>query len=237
MNPSKEPSTHALSINIYGRGDATLGDSPSHMGIAVYEIGASTCQMHHIRNPTDEYFIYDPRVQPLQDDPVLRGRCELITFRQEETEHVNNLLSAFGNDASNIPEFGVGNCQDWVAGAVAMLEDAGVLGTGEGAFWKSMINEGAESIKRACGDSGRKWIDGPEVVFAGEPDARFRDERNKKEVGKLKDNEAFRERMQVLMGKSSGGGSSDNGEGGKGGVAERPFYVSSPFFSQTNRRG
>ena len=113
-----------------------------------------------------------------------------------------------------------------------MLEDAGVLRTGEGAFWKSMINEGAESIKRACGDSGRKWIDGPDVVFEGEPDARFRDEGGKKEVGKLKDNEAFRERMQALMGKSSGGG-----EGGQGNVAERPFYVSSPFFSQTNRRG
>ncbi|PYH29968.1 uncharacterized protein BO87DRAFT_380124 [Aspergillus neoniger CBS 115656] len=234
MNPPKQPPTHAISINIYGRGDATLGDSPSHMGIAVYEIGASSCQMHHIRNPTDEYFIYDPRVQLLQDDPVLRGRCELITFRQEESEHVNNLLSSFGKDASNIPEFGVGNCQDWVAGAVAMLEDAGVLGTGEGAFWKSMINEGAESIKRACGDSGRKWIDGLEVVFEGEPDARFKDEGVKKEVGKLKDIEAFRERMQALMGKSGGSG---NGEGGKGDVAERPFYVSSPFFSQTNRRG
>ncbi|GLA74567.1 hypothetical protein AtubIFM55763_005812 [Aspergillus tubingensis] len=189
--------------------------------------------MHHIHNPTDEYFIYDPHIQPLQDNPILRGRCELSTFRQEESEHVNNLLSTFGNDASNIPEFGVGNCQDWVAGAVAMLEDAGVLASEEGPFWKNMINEGAESIKRACGDSGRKWIDGPEVVFEGEPDARFGDEGGKKEVGKLKDNEAFRERMQALMGKSSGGG----GEGGQGNVDERPFYVSSPFFSQTNRHG
>ncbi|GKZ27894.1 hypothetical protein AbraIFM66951_007428 [Aspergillus brasiliensis] len=232
MNPeTKEPQTHALSINIYGRGDASLGDSPSHMGIAVYEIGASTCQMHHIRNPSDETFIYDPRVQPLQDDPVLRGRCELLTFSQEESEHVNNLLSAFGKDASNIPEFGVGNCQDWVAGAVAMLENAGVLASGEGAFWKSMINGGAESIKRACGDSGKKWVDGPEMVFEGEPDARFGDkEGDKKEVGKLKDNEAFRKRMQVL-GKSRGG------EGGEENVPERPFYVSSPFFSQTNRCG
>ncbi|BCR95121.1 uncharacterized protein AKAW2_20061S [Aspergillus luchuensis] len=236
MDPPTQPPTHAISINIYGRGDATLGDGPSHMGIAVYEIGASTCQMHHIRNPTDEYFIYDPRVQPLQDDPVLRGRCELITFRQEECQHVNSLLSAFGNDASNIPEFGVGNCQDWVAGAVAMLEDAGVLASGEGAFWKSMINEGAESMKRACGDSGRKWIDGPEVVFEGEPDARFKDEGAKKKIGKLKDNEAFRERMQTLMGKKSSGGVG-GGEAGERNVPERPFYVSSPFFSQTNRRG
>ncbi|GLA36010.1 hypothetical protein AnigIFM63309_001668 [Aspergillus niger] len=231
---TKEPSTQALSVNIYGRGDASLGDSPSHMGIAVYDIGGSTCQMHHIRNPSDEYFIYDPRVQPLQDDPVMRGRCELITFPQERCEHVNNLLSSFGNNASNIPEFGVGNCQDWVAGAVAMLEDAGVVASGEGAFWKSMINGGAESIKRACGESGRKWIDGPEITFEGDPDARFRDRDGdgKKEVGKLKDNEAFRERMQVLMGKGS-----IVGEGGERNVAERPFYVSSPFFSQTNNRG
>lgn len=68
-------STHGLSVNIYGRGDASLEDGPSHMGIAFYSQGSSTCELHHIRNPAGEDFIYDPRTQSLED-PVLKGRCE-----------------------------------------------------------------------------------------------------------------------------------------------------------------
>lgn len=34
---------YGLSVNIYGRGDATLEDEPSHVGIALYEQGSSTC--------------------------------------------------------------------------------------------------------------------------------------------------------------------------------------------------
>ncbi|KXG50692.1 uncharacterized protein PGRI_044590 [Penicillium griseofulvum] len=69
--------TYGLSINIYGRGNAKLGDGPSHMGIAIYEDGSSTCEMHHIRNPTDEDFIYDPRTQPLED-PALKVAVSLL---------------------------------------------------------------------------------------------------------------------------------------------------------------
>ncbi|PWY77276.1 hypothetical protein BO94DRAFT_538143 [Aspergillus sclerotioniger CBS 115572] len=216
--------THAISINIYGRGDATLNDGPSHMGIAIYELGASTCTMHHIRNPTDADFIYDPREQPLEDDPVLRGRCELVSFLGEESSRVNNLLSSFGNDASNIPEFGVGNRQDWVAGAVGMLEGAGVVRTGEGEFWRKMINRSAEGMKEACVGSGRKWVDGMELVFEGKADARFVDGRDG--VGRLSDNVALRERMQLLTGTME--------EGKEKGGSERPVYVSSPFFSRSN---
>ena len=121
-----------MSVNVYGRGDASLGHFPSHMGIAVYEQGSPTCEMHHIRNPNDVDFIYDPRTQPLED-PVLRGRCELATFSDAaKKEHAVFLLSAFGEDTSNIPEFGTGNCQDWTAAAVHMLEQAGVVQQGEG---------------------------------------------------------------------------------------------------------
>ncbi|KAJ5731485.1 uncharacterized protein N7483_005993 [Penicillium malachiteum] len=206
--------THALSMNIYGRGNAKLGDGPSHMGIAIYEKGSSTCEMHHIRNPTDEDFLYDPRTQPL-DDPVLKGRCELTSLSSEQSQQVAGLLSAFGNDDSHIPEFGIGNCQDWVAGAVAMLEHAG----------------SSEEMKNECLQTGRTWIDGPESTWEGEPDARFADKENDKvrPVGELTQNEVFRARIQSLLG-SKGSGVSDEAP------AERPFYVSSPFFSETNER-
>ncbi|OKL57720.1 hypothetical protein UA08_07120 [Talaromyces atroroseus] len=219
---------YGLSVNIWGRGDAKLGDGPSYMGMAIYEHGSSTCELHHIRNPTDDNFIYDPRTQPLED-PVLKGRCELacLSSAQAQAQQATSLLATFGNDKTNIPEFGVGNCQDWVAGAVGVLERAGIVvvssGEEEGEFWKRMINRSSEEMKHACLATGRKWIDGPESTWEGEPDARFGDGEKTPPVGKLVQNEAFRARMQSLS------LSRDN-------AVERPFYVSSPFFSNSNKQ-
>ena len=105
--------------------------------------------MHHIRNPADEDFIYDPRTQPLED-PVLKARCELASLSSEKMQQADSLIYAFGNDDSNISEFGVGNCQDWIAGTVGMLERAGDVSSGEGGFWKSMINRSSEEMKNEC---------------------------------------------------------------------------------------
>ena len=220
---TSSPTTHGLSVNIYGRGDATVGDGPSHMGIAIYEHGSPVCEMHHIRNLTDEDFVYDPRSQPLED-PVLKGRCELLSLTNEQKIHATNLLSEFGNEKSNIPEFGIGNCQDWVAAAVNRLEQSGFLVSGEGEFWKSMINKSSEGMKEECVQTGRTWISGPVSTFEGEPDARFLDHKSDlaKPVGKLAQNEAFL-RMRSLFETK---GSEES--------TERPFYISSPFFSQTN---
>ena len=223
--------THGMSVNVYGRGDASLGDFPSHMGIAVYEQGSPTCEMHHIRNPNDVDFIYDPRPQPLEA-PVLRGRCELATFSDAaKKEHAVLLLSAFGEDTSNIPEFGTGNCQDWTAAAVLILEREGVVQQGEGDFWKGMVNLSADQMRDSCLRTGRKWIMGPESTFEGVPDARFSDKTDSTvRVGKLSQNSAFQARMQSLMGNRQHGDEWSAQEH----PPERPFYVSSPFFSRMN---
>ncbi|KAH8426113.1 uncharacterized protein LDX57_003855 [Aspergillus melleus] len=230
MDSSNPTATHGMSINVYGHGDAALGDSPSHMGIAVYEIGSTTCEMHHIRNPNDTDFIYDPRTQHFED-PVLRGRCEIATFSKDQKERAIRLFSAFGQDESNIPEFGIGNCQDWVAAAALMLEQAGILKQGEGAFWKSMINSSADEMRDSCLRTGRGWIAGPESTFEGEPDARFNDKATV-QVGKLAQNPLFQARMQSLLGGQQQSQKSNSQE-----PPERPFYVSSPFFSRTNMEG
>ncbi|KAE8352202.1 hypothetical protein BDV28DRAFT_135506 [Aspergillus coremiiformis] len=228
MNESTDSITHGMSVNVYGRGDGTLGDTPSHMGIAIYQLGSSTCEMYHIRNPNDVDFVYDPRSQPMED-PVLRGRCELATFSSAQKDCTVHLLSAFGEDKSNIPEYGVGNCQDWVASAITMLERAGIVGQGEGGFWRSMINRSADAIRDNCVASGRTWMNGPESTFEGEPDARFSDKTDTKPVGKLMQNSIFQERMRSLLGDRHNPSAlqpeSDS--------SERPFYVSSPFFSRT----
>lgn len=220
-----------ISINIYGRGDIALGDGPSHMAIALYELGSSTCEMYHIRNPSDDIFIFDPRTQPMED-PTLKGRCELVLLSPKQQQHAASLLSSFGDDESNIPDFGIGNCQDWVAGAVGILEQAGIVSSGEGQFWKSMINRSSEEMKTQCLQGGKRWIDGPESTHEGEPDARFADKElnETKPVGKLSQNDAFQARMKSLLG-ANGGGENDRKEK----PVERSFYVSSPFFSKMDQ--
>lgn len=86
-----------------------------------------------------------------------------------------------------------------------MLEQSGIVGAGEGGFWKSMIGKSAERMKEDCLHTGRTWISGPQSTFEGEPDARFVDKErdSSKPVGKLTQNEAFL-RMQSLLGTNRG---------------------------------
>lgn len=81
--------------------------------------------------------------------------------------------------------------------------------------------------------SAQLTASGPESMCGGEPDARFVDGEwsTVKPVGKLVQNEVFRARMQSLLG-LKGGGESDHDKT----PLERPFYVSSPFFSKMVER-
>lgn len=118
---------------------------------------------YHIRNLTvDEIFVYESRTQPVDDDPVLRGRCEIAShLSAAEAQRAGSLINACGKDETNIPSFGVGNCQDCLAGVVALLESAGggLVASGEGRFWKGMINRSAQEMKDACLREEKKWID------------------------------------------------------------------------------
>ena len=72
---------------------------------------------------------------------------------------------------------------------------------------------------------------GPESTFEGVPDARFSDKTDSTvRVGKLSQNSAFQARMQSLMGNRQHGDEWSAQEH----PPERPFYVSSPFFSRMN---
>ncbi|EGD97593.1 hypothetical protein TESG_04998 [Trichophyton tonsurans CBS 112818] len=225
--PSK---THGISANIYGRGDRSLGDRPCHVGLAVYELGSRICEMHHIRCPQDDHYIYDPRTQPLEDS-VLRGRCELARLSNSEKQQASQILEEFSLDSTDIPEVGVGNCQDWLAGAVKELERHGILPDGEGNYWRDMINLTSDQMKKRCEDDGKHWIDGPgQIPFSGVPDARYSDheERN---VGKLPHGSVIEGKLESLFTSKSGPGSSASGDNDP-----QRLYVSSPFFSQAKHQ-
>ena len=189
-----------VSIPLYGRGNPSLGDDPSHTGIAIHldKSSPATCYLHHVSCPMQTRYIYDPRPeQPLSSDTVLWGRCELVSgLSPVDATRVTAALAAFGNEEKNLLEWNAGNCQDWMAGAVCRLEAEGLVASGEGAFWRSCIGVGAEDVSRRCVASGRRWVEGerkkPEVV-----DRRWGDEEGRT-VGRLTSNNALSARVGVL---------------------------------------
>ncbi|EZF30968.1 hypothetical protein H109_02706 [Trichophyton interdigitale MR816] len=158
-------------------------------------------------------------------------RCELAQLSNPEKQQASQILEEFGLDSTNIPEVGVGNCQDWLAGAVKELERHGILPDGEGNYWRDMINLTSDQMKKRCEDDGKHWIDGPgQIPFSGVPDARYSDheERN---VGKLPHGSVIEGKLESLFTSKSGPGSSASGDNDP-----QRLYVSSPFFSQAKHQ-
>ena len=192
------------------------------MGFTLHEKDADTCEMHHVRCPDDEHFIYDPRVQPL-NDTVLWGRCEIIEMDEAKKERVETVLKAYGMDQDNIPIMGTGNCQNWVAGAAAALEKDSLLRDGEADFWLSQINISGDAIAANCRQSGRKWVEGlkldidPALIYA-----RFNDKEHRT-IGKIGEDESFKSTQDQLHAALAQRASSTE-------KVERPYYISSRFF-------
>lgn len=86
-------------------------------------------------------------------------------------------------------------------------------------------------MRDSCLHTGRKWIVGPELMFEGVLDARFSDKTDLMvRAGKLSQNSVFQACMLSLMGNRQ----HDDELSAQEHPSERPFYVSSPFFSRMN---
>lgn len=179
----------------------------------------------HVRIPDEEHFIYYPRSQPLRD-PALWGRCQIRTVSEQQKDLTVQTLTAFGEDERNIPEKGVGNCHDWLAGAVAALEEDGLVGYGKGRFWRAQINCSANQMTTHCKDSDRD-LQGEEkkVIDPADINARFNDAETRR-IGKLSENSKFQDALGSLR-------ASITSRSQAGGMVELPYYVSSPFISKT----
>lgn len=154
------------------------------------------------------------------------GLCEICTLSDQQKDLIVKTLTSFGEDEKNIPERGVGNCQDWLAGAIAALEEHGLVGSGEGRFWKAQINCSANQMAAHCRETGRDWHEEEKkVIDPADIDARFNDA-EKRQIGKLSENSKFQGALGSL-------GASLASRSQAGGKVERPYYVSSPFFSKT----
>ncbi|KAB8339308.1 hypothetical protein FH972_022241 [Carpinus fangiana] len=197
---------YTVSVLLYGR---TLleqdDDLPCHVGIAIHEDvnEPNTCRLHHARCPNQIRFIYEFRPeQPYCTDPILRGRCELRSgLSRAEADRADSLLAKYGNEQEHLPFYGAGNCQNWLAGAVAMLEEAGLAGQQDGQYWTESIGKGRETMEDGWKKRGRCWVDNPKSLQAAPEnvDARWRD-KEERNVGKLDNGVDFGKRVEALEG-------------------------------------
>ncbi|KAI5779341.1 hypothetical protein EDC01DRAFT_634030 [Geopyxis carbonaria] len=152
---------HTLSVACYSRG---IG----HRGLALHlsDPSTTTCKMHHIRNPSESAYIYDPREQPL-DDTTLWGRHAVTsTLTPAQAAAIERTLTAFGADDTNIPAVGTGNCQNWLAAALHELGFAA-----DAAFWRDGIGREHEELAGMVREMGGVWVEGKGVEEQAVADA------------------------------------------------------------------
>ena len=195
---------YALAACVYGRGDASLGDDPSHVALMQYAVSASTGTMHHARCPSGEQFIYERRSeQDLLTDPVMQGRAVLVDdLNDEQAVGAEKCLALFGADRANLPYMGEGNCQNWLAGAIWALEGAGLVRKGDGLLWDRMIGDSAETVRRKWAEAGRTWIPNAAPKWTGKVDAKYHRHEEvapRQSVRSLKDNPTLWSNTILLM--------------------------------------
>lgn len=92
-------------------------------------------------------------------------------------------VSIFGSGEYND---GKRNCHDFIADAVARLEENGLIGKGAAAFWSAQRYKQTKDVLRSLGAAGRPWIPKtPQASTGGQPAARFRDAAEERVTGKL----------------------------------------------------
>lgn len=153
--------------------------------------------------PGGEKFSYDPREQ-LLDDSTLYGRYELRRdLDAPGRARVEKVLEKFGQDETRLPIRAQGNCQTWLADAIATLEVERIVDGGEGQFWNERVGEKAEEMRRACEDRRKSWSQGTlqKITVSGNKpsgvDARYGQSEDR-QVGRLEVSERFREAMEGL---------------------------------------
>ncbi|KAI1328415.1 hypothetical protein F5Y16DRAFT_154491 [Xylariaceae sp. FL0255] len=158
---SQQPK-HTISVILWG-GDKPGEDPPAHIALAVHESVSQPkiCHLHHARCPDQVQFIYESRPEQLFDaDPAPRGRCNLrANLSTEEAQSANKILERFGADGTELHYFGEGNCHNWAAGAVGVLEKAGLAMQGDGLVWTAMIGLGPSAMEAWWKDIAmREWV-------------------------------------------------------------------------------
>lgn len=83
----------------------------------------------------------------------------------------NRVLAEYGADRSKLPEWEEGNCQDWMAGGVELLERVGLVNTGDGERWRNMVGRSRIDMEMNWRRSGRGWVEGAKRL-EGRPQGR-----------------------------------------------------------------
>ncbi|KAG2418928.1 hypothetical protein HFD88_002031 [Aspergillus terreus] len=172
-----------LSVNIYGRGDKSLGHPPSHWGIQTSKTGSQYGQLYHVRKKED--FYYHPEERPVVSKSST-GRSNVASMSKTNRDRAGRILDAYGNEKSNLP-FGEQNCQDWTVGALGKLEEKRFVQPGTRDYWEGNIGESSRGIERRLQQDGKSWIPNEDhgPPRAAPADETFGRKEERKPIGKL----------------------------------------------------
>ncbi|RAO68217.1 uncharacterized protein BHQ10_004229 [Talaromyces amestolkiae] len=176
---------YALSVNLYGRGDAAKGDPPAHWGAMLHRREEAHGDLYHVRK--DERFYYeDPVPKRMVESTTTYGRSEIVHLSRSRKETAARVLHAYGKDESNLPREDA-NCQNWTVGALGALEQERLAPQGTRDYWDANIGQASPAIGERLRRDGRSWVPKTTTDSRGrEPaDATFGKEEVRRPTGRL----------------------------------------------------
>lgn len=94
---------YALSVNIYGRGDASKRDPPAHWGAMLSRRGEKHGDLYHVRK-NEEFFFEDPVLRRPVESNTSYGRSEITYLSNRRKDSAARILDAYGKKESNLPD-------------------------------------------------------------------------------------------------------------------------------------
>lgn len=182
---SSSEKDYALSVNMYGRGDATQGDPPAHWGAMLHKRGEVEGDLYHVRKKEDFYYEDPAPKRPIESNTSY-GRSGIKHLSNRRKETAAQVLDAYGKDISNLPSAGA-NCQDWTLGALDALEREKLAPRGTKDYWSQNVGRGSADIGNRIQRDGGSWIPKTTVDPRGQgpADATFGKEKIRQPVGRL----------------------------------------------------
>lgn len=184
-NSSSSEKDYALSVNIYGRGDASENDPPAHWGAILHKREEKDGDLYHVRKD-DDFFYDDPAPRRPIESTTSHGRSEIKLLSNRRKETAAQVLNAYGKDKSNLPR-GDANCQDWTVGALGALERERLAPQGTRDYWSANVGKPSPAIGNRLQKDGRSWVPKATVDSSGQApaDATFGKEKVQRPVGRL----------------------------------------------------
>ncbi|KAI0471035.1 hypothetical protein GGR56DRAFT_658691 [Xylariaceae sp. FL0804] len=159
---------HEVSVNFYS-------PENGHWGTFMRRRGSKNGTLLHVRSDDEkdqDKFRYEDRQQSFES-PSLYGSTTVGKLSARETAAARASIRSYGADDKNIPRYSRGtNCQNFVGGSLAQLEQDGLLKAGHSQYLTQHYGRRGEDIGNDLRRDGRHFYQ-VEEKKKGHPAARY----------------------------------------------------------------